>query len=158
MRIPTDVQKIIFNYIDQILLSEKLEFAFTEFMIYFGKIYAPISAGQFNAPPSIFNNFEGHDTYAAMEIRFKKAEVVFNHYCWTMVQAAIKPAYWIQKAMETIQWNGVAIMFREKTYEFIKLHGGYASDGVLSPNGFTMIDLADFATHTQNHDHDVSLH
>ena len=144
MEIPTDIQNIIFDYIDQILLSEKLDFAYREFMKYFGNIYAPISAGQFTEPPSIFNNFEGQDTYAEMEIRFKKAEVVFNHYCWTMVQAAIHPAYWIQKAMENIQWNGVAIMFREKSYEFIKLHGRYAEEGVLSPNGFTMINLADF--------------
>ena len=146
-RIPTDVQNIIFNYIDEILLSERLEFAFEEFMKYFGRIYAPISAGQFTAPPSIFNNFQGQDNYGKMEVRFKKAEVVFNHYCWTMVQAAIQPEHWIQKAMETIQWNGVAIMFREKSYEFIKLHGAYVKDGVLSPNGFTMIDLASFNNH-----------
>ena len=145
MRIPTDVQKIIYNYIDEILLSEKLDFAFSKFMKYFGKIYAPISQGMFPHPPSIYNNFTTSGFYAAMEARLKKAEVVFNHFCWTMTQAAIQPEHWIQKAMETIQWNGVAIMFRETRYEFIKLHGGYVKDGVLSPNGFTMIDFADFA-------------
>ena len=145
MRIPIDVQKIIFNYIDEILLSEKLDFAFSEFMRYFGYTYDPISEGLFPDPPSIYNNFTTNGAYAAMEIRFKKAEVIFNHFCLTMTQAAIQPEHWIQKAIETIQWNGVAIMFRETRYEFIKLHGGYRTDGFLSPNGFTMINFEDFA-------------
>ncbi len=145
MRIPTDVQKIIYNYIDEILLSEKLDFAFSEFIRYFGYTYAPISEGLFPEPPSIYNNFTTSGIYAAMESRLKRAEVIFNHFCWTMTQAAIQPEHWIQKAIETIQWNGVAIMFRETRYEFIKLHGAFVKEGDLSPNGFTMINFADFA-------------
>ncbi len=80
-----------------------------------------------------------------MESRLKRAEVIFNRFCWTMTQAAIQPEHWIQKAIETIQWNGVAIMFRETRYEFIKLHGAFVKEGVLSPNGFTMINFEDFA-------------
>ncbi len=143
--IPKDIQNIIWNYIDEILLSEKLDFCFSEFIRHFGYTYAPISEGLFPDPPSIYNNFETSGTYAAMGARLKKAEVMFNRYCWTMTQAAIQPEHWIEKAMTTIQWSGVAIMFRETKYELIKLHGEYLEDGVLSPNGFTMIDFADFA-------------
>ena len=117
-------------------------------MKHFGDIYAPISAGQMSCgPPSILNNFANNDNWVSLEMTFKKAEVMFNHYCYTMIHAAIQPEYWIQRAIQTIHWNGVALMDRgEGGIEFIKLHGQYTGEGngVLSDNGYTLINLAEF--------------
>ena len=143
--LPVELERIIFRYMNEMLLFEKLTLAYTEFMIYFSKIYRPISEGQMSARPTIFNNFENSDNWGALEIRFRKAEVVFNHYCWTMNRAAPDPNYWIQKAIDTIRWNGVALMLRGEEIEFIKLHGKFPGEGsVLSENGYTIINLADF--------------
>ena len=146
--LPIELERIIFKYMDDMLLFEKLTLAYTEFMRYFSNIYAPISEGQMSSRPSIFNNFANSDNWGALEIRFRKAEVVFNHYCWTMNKAAPHPNYWIQKAIETIRWNGVALMLRGQEIEFIKLHGKFpGEDSVLSENGYTIINLADFGDH-----------
>ena len=140
--IPSDVRNIIILYINEIELYEKLDVACSRFLVKFAKVYRPISTGQMDAEPSIYNNFRNHHKWPQLEQIFKRANVLFNHYCFLMVGVAIEPDYWIYRTMNTIDWNGVAIMARGHDFEFIKLQGKYT--GSLTQNGYTLFNVCDF--------------
>ena len=157
--IPIEIQEIILTYVVEILMFEKLEFAATEFLHYFGVMYAPIAAGEMS-DPGLCNDILAagemsyhpgligiRQRYAEMECRFKRSEIMFNRFVSTMRTVAQEPEYWIHRIMESIDWNGVALMNREaEGYEFIKLHGKWSGEGngVLSTNGYTIINLSDY--------------
>ena len=140
--IPLDVRNIILRYINEIELYETLDVACKRFLVKFAKVYNPISAGQMDTEPSIYNNFENHQIWPDLEKIFKMANVLFNQYCFIMMRVAIEPDYWIYRTMNTIDWNGVAIMARGHDFEFIKLQGKY--NGSLTQNGYTLFNVCDF--------------
>ena len=140
--IPSDVRNIIILYINEIELYEKLDVTCSRFLVKFANVYRPISTGQMDAEPNIYNNFKNHHKWPQLEQIFKRANVLFNHYCFLMLRVAIEPDYWIYRTMNTIDWNGVAIMARGHDFEFIKLQGKY--DGFLTQNGYTLFNVCDF--------------
>ena len=133
---------IIILYINEIELYEKLDVAYDRFLVKFANVYRPISKGQMEQEPSIYNNFANYHIWPDLEKRFKRANVLFNHYCFRMLRVAIQPKYWISRTMNTIDWHGVAIMARGYDFEFIKLQGKYA--GSLTQNGYTLFNVSDF--------------
>ena len=141
--IPLDVRNIILRYINEIELYETLDVACKRFLVKFAKVYNPISAGQMDTEG---NNFENHQIWSCitpdLKQIFKRANVLFNQYCFIMMRVAIEPDYWIYRTMNTIDWNGVAIMARGHDFEFIKLQGKYT--GFLTQNGYTLFNVCDF--------------
>ena len=132
---PEAIEDIIMTYVMDLQTHDKFENLFQVFMDRFERLYAPIAAGLMYGP------FVDETMWPNIDLRFRRAQILFNQFTLKAQRYAIDPGYWIHRALYEIDWCGVYITVMKvrnvySMFQFVKLRSNYEN---MSENGFIII-------------------